>query len=160
MAKGKAAAAAEEETTEVESTETDYTAYADKPITELHQHLADWIVEKTGLKFATKKEQDAFTRGVSMGAFLRMKHQASPENQERLEALDEVREARAAEKAERKAEKAAKATTEETEETPAPAKKAPAKKTGGKVVEAAAKVNPAKKAPAKKAKPASGDAPF
>lgn len=62
-------------------TEEDYTKYADKAPTDLQDRLADWIMEKTGVTFATKKEEVAYREGVRLAVALRMKFQASPENQ-------------------------------------------------------------------------------
>lgn len=106
-----------------EAKEFDAEALAAKPMSALQEHLLGWIKEKTGVTFATKKEEAAFDLGVKYTVNFRTYHQASPENQERLAA------SRAAAEAEE-----------------APAKAAPAKK-------APAKAAPAKKAPAKKAAP-------
>jgi hypothetical protein len=61
--------------------EEDYPKYADKAPTDLQERLADWIMEKTGVTFATKKEEAAYREGVRLAVALRMKFQASPENQ-------------------------------------------------------------------------------
>ena len=73
--------------------EEDYTPYATKAATDLQARLAEWIIEKTGVTFATKKEEAAYREGVRLAVALRMKFQASPENQaaiaERAEAAPE-----------------------------------------------------------------------
>lgn len=61
--------------------ERDYTAYADKPPTDLQKRFSDWIVEKTGYE---PEDMDSFSEGVRLATALRMAFQASPENQEAL----------------------------------------------------------------------------
>jgi membrane carboxypeptidase/penicillin-binding protein len=92
----------------------DYAAAAAKEPTALQEDLADFIIEECGLTFASKAAEAAFRKGVQLATTLRMKHQASDRNQERLAALKAAREADEA-PAEAPAKKA-------------PAKKAPAKK--------------------------------
>ncbi len=60
----------------VERAEDYYSTVADKEPTDLHKHFAEWITEQTGV------EVDLTT--VALVCRLRMDHQASPENQERL----------------------------------------------------------------------------
>lgn len=60
--------------------EKDYTKYLGKPPTALQEHMADWVIEKTGITFGTKKEEAAFREGIRLGILLRIPHQASPEN--------------------------------------------------------------------------------
>lgn len=79
--------------------EPDFDFYKSKEPTPTQTHFTDWVIEKCGLSFATKKEESAFRNGVSLGIALRGIHQASPENQERLRVLREAREAAAAEEA-------------------------------------------------------------
>lgn len=67
-------------------TEEDYTKYLDREPTDLQERFSDWIVEKVGVEFKTNKEMEAFEIGVRMATSLRMKFQASPENQEVLAA--------------------------------------------------------------------------
>jgi hypothetical protein len=122
----------------------DYTAVLAKAPTELHEHLAGWIKEKTGLTFGTAKEEAAYLRGVQLGALLRMKHQSSPENTAR-------REAAAAASAEAKETAVDAAPVKKT----APAKKAPAKK----AVPAAEAPAPTPAAPGKKKKAAKAGTP-
>jgi hypothetical protein len=66
--------------------EPDYTVYADKEPTDLQSRFGEWVIDKTGIEFSTKKEEAAFKEGVRLGTALRMQFQASPENQEVLEA--------------------------------------------------------------------------
>lgn len=69
------------------SAETDYRKYLKKPPTPLMEHIEEWIRDKAGIdpskEFKTKA--DAFAMGVYLTVHLRMTHQASPENQDRLE---------------------------------------------------------------------------
>lgn len=114
----------------------DFAAAAAKEPTGLQEHLADWIIEKCGLTFASKAAEAAFRKGVQLSTTLRMKHQASEENQERNAELKAAREA-AAEEAEAPAPKAA------------PAKKAAGKKAApAPVAEEAPKTKKVKKATA------------
>jgi len=118
----------------------DFVAAAAKEPTDLQAHLAEWIVEKCELTFASKAAEAAFRKGVQLATTLRMKHQASDENQERRAALAEARE-------------------EATEEAPAP-KAAPAAKKSAKKAAAPAPAEEAPAAPAKKkAKKANAAAP-
>lgn len=135
-----------------ETKEIDFTQYVEKPASALQEHLTEWIKEQTGVTFGTKKEEAAFDLGVKLTVFLRMRHQASDENQERLRELAEAREARAS-------------AAEEPDPEPKPAKvaKAKAAKAAPKVVEAEAVVRPAKKAAKRAPKAATGassEAPF
>lgn len=135
-----------------ETKEIDFTQYVEKPASALQEHLTEWIKEQTGVTFGTKKEEAAFDLGVKLTVFLRMRHQASDENQERLRELAEAREARAS-------------AAEEPDPEPKPAKvaKAKAAKAAPKVVEAEAVVRPAKKAAKRAPKAttgASSEAPF
>jgi hypothetical protein len=137
--------------------ERDYTALMAKEPGELYTHLLAWIIDKTGIAFATKKESDAFAKGVEATLKLRTYHQASEENQERLAA---AKEAGAAAKAQRAAEKAA---AKDTDEDEAPAKTAKPGK--GKTVTTEVETTPAPAAkPAKtgpkKATTGKGKAPF
>jgi hypothetical protein len=79
MPKAKTEAPAEE-------VEFDYTQYLDREPSDLQERFADWIIEKTGKEFATKKEEAAWRAGVYVSVQLRMRFQASPENQAVLEA--------------------------------------------------------------------------
>lgn len=117
-----------------EAKEFDAAALAAKPMSPLQEHLLEWIKEKTGITFGSKKEEAAFDLGVKYTVNFRTYHQASEENQERLAA--------------------ARAAAEE-EATPAPV---PAKKTAKTPAKAAAKTAPAKKA-AKATAPAEDAAP-
>jgi hypothetical protein len=62
--------------------ELDYTKYLDKEPTDLQARFGDWILDKVGVEFGTKKETDAFREGVRVATALRMPFQRSPENQE------------------------------------------------------------------------------
>lgn len=115
----------------------DFEAAAAKEPTDLQVHLADWIIDKTGMTFASKAAEAAFRKGVQLATTLRMKHQASDENQERRAALE-----------------AAAAAAEAEAPTPAkaaPAKAVPAAKKAAKKA-APAEEAPAEAAPAKKGK--------
>jgi hypothetical protein len=91
--RGKTKAAAAE-------TEPDYTAYANKPPTDLQERFAAWIPEVTEYDpSSAKTKQEAFEEGVRLGTALRMEFQRSPENQELLK---EKKAAAAAKKAEPK----------------------------------------------------------
>lgn len=59
----------------------DYTSYASKEPTDLQVRFADWLIEKVGVNFGTKKEQAAFEEGVRLATALRMPFQRSAENQ-------------------------------------------------------------------------------
>lgn len=83
--------------------EPDYSKYLNQEPTALMEHIEPWIRDKAEVdptKFKTKAE--AFKYGVYLTVHLRMTHQASPENQERLAANREAAEAITAEKAERR----------------------------------------------------------
>lgn len=69
---------------EPEEVEVDYTTYLDKAPTDTQARFADWLKEKVGVAFGTKKEESAFEEGVRLGTALRMPFQRSPENQESL----------------------------------------------------------------------------
>jgi hypothetical protein len=62
--------------------EYDYTRYLDKEPTDLQARFGEWLVDKVGVKFGTKKEEAAFLEGVRLATALRMPFQRSPENQE------------------------------------------------------------------------------
>jgi hypothetical protein len=128
--------------------EPDFAAIVAKPLSSLQEHFLAWVLDKTGITFATKKEEAAFAEGIRIGVALRGVHQASPENQERLEA------ARVAAEEAREAEAAAPAPAKATKAAAAPAKAAAAKATkAAKATPAAApaeEVRPARR-PAKKA---------
>lgn len=116
---------------EMAESEKDYAAYAAKDPTDLHTHLAEWIKDKSGYDpTKAKSKEEAYLKGVQLGALLRMDHQSSPENQQRRAALSRSSEAKAepdAPAAAKKATKAAKkaaAVAKPAEETTAPAKKA------------------------------------
>jgi hypothetical protein len=121
----------------------DYAPYATKAPTDLQRRLGDWIMEKTGVTFVTKKEEAAYREGVRLAVALRMKFQASPENQDAI-----------AERAENK-------TAEDLEAAktmPAPGKKSSSRRTPPRDPEAApakaTKATARKTAPAKAAKTA------
>ena len=104
----------------------DFAAAAAKEPTDLQSHLAEWIIEKCGLTFASKAAEAAFRKGVQLSTTLRMKHQASDENQERQAALAAAREAADETPAPAPA-KAAKATKAPAKKAaPAPAEDTPA----------------------------------
>lgn len=106
--------------------EKDYSGYAAKEPTDLHEHLSEWIQEKTGYDPASaKSKQAAFLKGIQLGALLRMDHQSSPENQERRRTLS-ARTAKAEAKPEEKPAKGAKAA-----KATAPAEKATTKRQRG-----------------------------
>jgi hypothetical protein len=181
MAKGSKAVkeAPAAKAAKADSTEVDYTKYLTKEPTDLHIRFADWIKEKTGLTFATKKDEAAFLRAVALSVYLRIPFQSSPENQAALEAAKTDKAARDVEKAAAKsavkaekasAKKAAAKTEAEAEEAPKAAAKAPAKKAPAAKGKATAKATateeateaPAEEAPAPKqraaAKPAAAKA--
>lgn len=164
----------------------DYSTYLDKKPTDLQERFALWIVEQTGLDVtALKSKQVAFEEGVRLGVALRMKFQASPENQEALEAQRQaVEDAKAAKAEKRASEKASKKAAKESDEDGEESAK-PAKKSSKKVdpepepedddtdesdtdeadepeeVEEAPKPAPARgRRPAKRAKANSAEAPF
>lgn len=124
--------------------EEDYAAYLGKAATGLQTRFSAWIKDKTGIAFTTRKEEAAFDEGVRIGVALRMKFQASPENQAVLQAA----------KAERAS--AAEAAPAPTEAKPAKAKKEKAPAAAPVVAPVAAE--PAKPKPAKKV--AGKKAPF
>lgn len=134
--------------TKGEEVEFDFAAAVGKPASGLQEHLTSWIKEKTGVTFNTKKEESAFDLGVKLTVQLRMRHQASEENQERLAEEVAAREEREAEKAEKP-----KAEPEEK-----PAKKAAAKK-AAPAPAAEEKPTPAKRG-GRRPKPATADQPF
>lgn len=134
--------------------EPDFAAVVAKPMSALQEHFHEWVLEKTGLTFSTKKEEAAFAEGIRIGTALRGVHQASPENQQRLAEAKAAREAAAAEVAQEP--KPAKAAAP-AKAAPAKATKAtPAKKAAAPPAEVppASKRAPAKKAPGRKATPA------
>lgn len=77
--KAKARPAPEPE--EVEE-EKDYTAYLDKPATDLQTRFAEWIQTVTGYE---PNDDEDFAAGVQLATALRMEFQRSPENQAVLE---------------------------------------------------------------------------
>lgn len=98
--------------------EPDYTVYADKAMTAKQAAFRDWILEKVDIDpTAYKTKAEAFDEGVRLGASLRMRFQASPENQE---LLAEERAAREAEKAKPKAKAKRGRRAEEPEEPEEP----------------------------------------
>jgi hypothetical protein len=111
-------------------TEEDYAKYADKAPTDLQARFADWVLDKTGVTFTTKKEETAYREGIRLAVALRMKFQASPENQAAI-----------VERAER-----VKAEELEAAKTPAPPRK-------GSLARTTPPRQPAKAAPAKANKP-------
>lgn len=92
--RGRAAAAPAEP--EADGPE-DYTVYRDKEPTTKMTKFADWIIDNVYegelTKDDFKDQEDAFREGVRLGGTLRMKFQASPENQADLEAARAAREA-------------------------------------------------------------------
>lgn len=167
--KSKAAQTAVEE-------EIDYTVYADKPPTDLQERFTDWILDKTEYDPASEKtKKEAFAEGVRLGVALRMKFQASPENQAVLEERKAARDDDEAPAPKAKPARKAKAKPEpepdedELEEDEENGDddtddEAPAPKRSRRAAARPAKAAPAKKAPARrKAKAAAatgGDAPF
>jgi hypothetical protein len=120
--KTKAAVAepVEDEVTEAPASgEQDFTKYRDKEPTDLQSRMVDWVVEKVGMDEKLDLDDEdielAFAEGVRLGVAMRMKFQASPENQA---VLKEQKANRAA---------AAEADDEPEEDDEAPAK--PARKT-------------------------------
>ena len=120
--------------------EPDFEYYKAKEPTATQQHFADWIIEKTGLTFETKKSEAAFRYGVTIGTSLRGIHQASPENQARLA---ELRDARLA----AEAEAAANPKPPVAPAKAAPAKAAKATKAAAPAVAAVEETAPAEVAP-------------
>ena len=78
--KGQPASVAAQKAAEAEE---DYTKYADKAPTDLQKRFGEWILDKVDPEI--ENEED-FLEGVRLGVALRMKFQASPENQEVLAA--------------------------------------------------------------------------
>jgi hypothetical protein len=141
------------------SEEMDFESYLNKPPTKLHEHLAEWILEKTGYDPAAEKSKlAAFNAGIRLGAQLRMAHQASPENQKRIAVQRSESEKAAVERA---ANMPAPKVKAGNDDKPAPARrvsKAAAAKAAA--AEAAAPVVEAKPAPRRRpAKAASSAAP-
>lgn len=98
--------------------EIDYTAYADKQPTDLQARFTEWILDKTEVDPAGfKTKQAAFEAGARLAVALRMKFQASPENQAVLE------------------ERRNGSAQEDEEEAPKPKRKAAARKGRAKAVE-------------------------
>lgn len=66
----------------------DFSPYLEKGPTDLQARFTDWLKgEAVGYDPATAKTKaEAFAEGVRLATALRMKFQASPENQEELEA--------------------------------------------------------------------------
>lgn len=63
--------------------EPDYTVYLEKEFTATQQRFLDWTVDKTGVDAAGYKTKlEAFEEGFRLASALRMRFQASPENQE------------------------------------------------------------------------------
>lgn len=126
----------DEDDAEETTGERDYTRYKDLPASELHEHFTEWIQEKVGITFASKKEQEAFGEGVRLGTLLRQMHQASDENKERQEAAKAAKAQAKQEKAARKAAKAEESDDDadgDAEEKPKAAKGKPAKKAAAAV---------------------------
>jgi hypothetical protein len=97
----------------------DYSHYLDKAPTDLQERFAEWL-QSDAVGFdptAAKTKAVAFSEGVRLGVALRMKFQASPENQEVLEEQRMAREEEAAKpKAKRSTKKAKVAPEEDSEE--------------------------------------------
>lgn len=118
---------------EAPEVEEDYTKYLEKAPTDLQSRFSVWIKDKTGKTFATKKEESSFDEGVRLGVALRMKFQASPENQEVLNAAKVTRaEAPVAEPKPAKEKKGAKAPEAAPVVAPVEPKAKPAKKAAAK----------------------------
>lgn len=150
-----------EDDTEETTGERDYTRYKDLPASELHEHFTEWIQEKVGITFASKKEQEAFGEGVRLGTLLRQMHQASPENKERQETEKAEKAKAKAEKAARKAAKDAESDDDadgDAETKPAKGKGKPAKKAAAVEPEAEPEAETPKAA--KGPKKAAGKKPF
>jgi hypothetical protein len=139
MPKNKTAPA---ETAVETSEDEDYSGYLDKAPTDLQSRFTDWIKDKTEISFQTKKEEAAFDEGVRLGVALRMKFQASPENQ----AING-----------RAARSAARASDEQDEK---PAKVLKSKNSAPAEESSAPVATPAKPKAAKKAAAGSAKAPF
>lgn len=158
------------------SNEPNYTKYLESDPTELMVHVDEWIREKTGFdpsKCRTKAE--AFKYGVYLTVALRMHHQASPENQQRLAANRAAAAEREAETAQRREARAAagakprgrlpKKAAEDKAAEKAPAKRRgrPAKAKAAKVTEVIPEVPAAEPAAPKRrtrrAKPVEETAP-
>lgn len=146
----------------VDMTADEIAALDAKEPSALQLHLVQWIKDKTGVTFSTKKEEAAWEAGVIASVKFRMRHQASSENQARLAEAREADDEAEAPKA-TKAAPAKKAAAKAAPAKAAPAKKAPAKKAAAAEPEEAPKA-PAKTGKAKqKPKPAAtatGEAPF
>lgn len=71
----------------------DFAAYVEKTPTPTQQHFVDWVQEVTGYDPAkARTKADAFAMGARLCFVLRMDHQRSEENQERLAAARAERE--------------------------------------------------------------------
>lgn len=144
--------------------EPNYTKYLDpdQAPTELMRHIESWIRDKADVdptKFKTKAE--AFKYGVYLTVHLRMTHQASPENQERLAANRQAADAIEAEKAERRQARAASAGTKKAAaESRAAEKPASKRRSKAKAVEAVPGVPAAEPAtPKRRGRPPKAVAP-
>lgn len=150
MPRGRAAATAEVEETEVEAAEPDYTVYATKPLTPTMLDYAEWVGDNVGDIAEMEPE-----RLIALGPTLYHQFQASDFNKER-------KEVRRAERAEEVAAKAA-AKEEETEEEEAPKPKprgrAAATTSTSSVAKAPARGKAAASAPAKAPARGRGRAP-
>jgi len=80
--------------------EVDYPEYLDKAPTVKQVHLTQWLVDKVGITFPTKKEEAAFAEGVRLTGSLHKYYQRSPENHERREVESEESTKAAEERAE------------------------------------------------------------
>lgn len=123
---------------EAEAPAEDLSVYLTKEPTTLQGEFADWIIAKTGKTFKSKAEEAAWRDGVRISVALRMKFQASPENQavrSRAVTADKVKAAQA-EKATAQAAKPAKAAKAAPAPVAAPVVETPAApkaaKRGGK----------------------------
>lgn len=82
----------------------DFSGYLEKGPTDLQARFTDWLQgDAVGYNPASAKTKaEAFAEGVRLATALRMKFQASPENQEELEARRAAKEERQAKAAKRK----------------------------------------------------------
>jgi hypothetical protein len=109
--------------------EPEYANYKDKEPTDLQARFPDWLIEKVGLTFPTKKEEMAFREGVRLSTALRMPFQASDENRAATAARRAAR-GNSTEEAEAPAKKATGRAAKKTAPAAAPASAAPPKTRG------------------------------
>jgi hypothetical protein len=98
----------------------DLTKYADKPGTAMHDAFVEWLKDETGYNpSAAKSKDEAFERGVILGAYLRPTYQRSEANMDRRGSVEKAApKAKKASAAAAKPAKAAKKTAPAAEVAP------------------------------------------